>query len=326
MRPGSVAKALVTLSLLGWFIWYFGPEQLLRALGRASIAWTLAMFLVTVAMLLALAWRWQLLLHGLDVVPRFREVCGATFTGYFLSCFLPSVGGDVVRVSYLAGRGHRTVDLTISIVVDRCLGLLALVLLGIGATLLHGTIGKLQGPILFLYLATIVLLLVVFLVSLSTGAMARWVAPLAGGPLNVVPATLATTRAALGLYRSRKIVLVKALGVSLGSQLLSVIVYYGLAIAVGEKGHFLDFLYGIPAVNLAIVLPISVGGVGVGEWTFVYLFTALGMSPQTALAVSLLNLIVRLGAGLAGGGLYLLRGLPLARPYRAPEGPSGFSR
>jgi uncharacterized membrane protein YbhN (UPF0104 family) len=57
---------------------------------------------------------------------------------------------------------------------------------------------------------------------------------------------------------------------------------------------------------LATALPISIGGIGVGEWTFVYIFTKLGTSKEMAISISLIYLLVRLTECVIGAALYLM--------------------
>ena len=57
-------------------------------------------------------------------------------------------------------------------------------------------------------------------------------------------------------------------------------------------------------VNLAIAMPISIGAIGVGERTFVYVSTHRGLHREMAFSVSLFNLLVKLAAGLTGVAVY----------------------
>jgi hypothetical protein len=58
-----------------------------------------------------------------------------------------------------------------------------------------------------------------------------------------------------------------------------------------------------------LALPISIGGLGVREQTFVLLFSSLGVSGAAAAAMSLANYVLtNLVIGLIGGALYALEG------------------
>ena len=64
-----------------------------------------------------------------------------------------------------------------------------------------------------------------------------------------------------------------------------------------------------PLISVSLILPLSVGGLGVREQTYVSLFSTVGLSASVSVAMSLLNYTVTyLVIGLIGGGLYLLAG------------------
>jgi uncharacterized protein (TIRG00374 family) len=305
--PGArtAVKVVVTVGLLGWFLHQFGTGQALDSLRQARSTDLLAMFALSIAMILTIALRWHLLLRAVHG-PRlgFGEVSEATFVGYYAGYFLPSVGGDAVRVSCLAGPGRRPVLLAVSALVDRSVGLVALLALGVGAVFLHGAAGDRRWMLWLVYLSAAATVAATLALCHVTGPAARWLELPTGGPARRLAPLLRSVGAAVDLYAARKAVLVQALGLALVSQLLSVAIYYGAARALGVGDRLLDFLYGVPVVNLAIVLPISIGGIGVGEWTFVYIFTGLGMPGDAAFSVSLLNLVARLAAGLVGAAFY----------------------
>jgi uncharacterized protein (TIRG00374 family) len=196
----------------------------------------------------------------------------------------------------------------ISALVDRYLGLLALLGLGLIALLLHRPAGQLRATVSLVYMVTAVLLAFVLGAAMTTRMTGQWIDAVGKGSTGWLKLIHRRIQDAMDLYAKRKLILLRALAFSVASQILGIAVCYCLALGFGTDLQPLDFLYAIPVVNLAIVLPISIGGVGVGEWTLVYLLKDLGMAPDAAFSVSLLNLAVRLGAGVLGAGFYLIRG------------------
>jgi uncharacterized membrane protein YbhN (UPF0104 family) len=307
MRLSAVLKAVVTAGLLAGFLHQSGSQRTLDTVRAADAAGVAAMLGLTVLMILTIALRWHLLLRPLEgPACRFREVSEATFLGYCAGYFLPSVGGDVVRVSRLVKPGRHVAALALSTLVDRGLGLLALLALGLTAVAVHGAAGARAGAVWIAYLGAAGVLAAMLALGLVSGPAARWLAPLHGSPARRLAPLARTVAQAAQVYRARTAVLLLALGLAVVGQLLSVAIYYGLARAVGAGGGLLDFLYAVPVVHLAMVMPISLGGLGVGEWTFVHVFTDLGMPRDAAFSVSLLNLLARLGAGAAGSAVCVL--------------------
>ena len=87
--------------------------------------------------------------------------------------------------------------------------------------------------------------------------------------------------------------------------LFNVLIAYGLRVDQ-PLGIFLLFT---PIISFSLALPISIGGLGVREQTYVLLFGSLGVSDAAAAAMSLTNYaLTNLVVGLLGGGLYALEG------------------
>ena len=103
---------------------------------QASPPWLLGALLLYVVNVLASTWRWHLLLDAQRVdVPR-RSLLASFLVAMFFNNFLPSnIGGDVIRIRDTAkSAGSKTLATTV-VLVDRGLGLMALVLVAaLGAT------------------------------------------------------------------------------------------------------------------------------------------------------------------------------------------------
>ncbi|MGE0611968.1 MAG: lysylphosphatidylglycerol synthase transmembrane domain-containing protein [Hyphomicrobiales bacterium] len=92
----------------------------------------------------------------------------------------------------------------------------------------------------------------------------------------------------------------------------------GLAASVLAAGLALDLpvwpaVAAMALVQIAVLLPLSIGGWGVREGAFVVVMSLLGLSATDALAVSILYGLATLVTGLAGGAVWLACG------YRTQE-------
>ncbi len=85
------------------------------------------------------------------------------------------------------------------------------------------------------------------------------------------------------------------------------------------------FLVGVPLVSLATMLPLSLAGLGVREWAWVWFLAPFGVPAGDAVALSLGYFACPLLAGLVGGALFTARGAgpglptPAARAGDRPE-------
>lgn len=83
--------------------------------------------------------RWQMLMHCRGITPSYGKTFRLVMVGMFFNICLPgSTGGDVVKAYYAARGTDQRASAVMSVIFDRVLGMLALILLGglVGLTLL----------------------------------------------------------------------------------------------------------------------------------------------------------------------------------------------
>ncbi len=239
------------------------------------------------------AWRWQRLLFATtpnNAEPvSLRECLRIYFIGMFWNLWMPtSIGGDAVR-SYLAGQriGNLAIATT-SVLFDRFLGFLALMIvcfvgLGISSTDAVSTEAQeLAQRVLWIALACALLAVVLLTILLRSGKADEEAKGMRG--------KLAKLQSLLAVYvvpQQRK-VLLSAIFLSFGMQFLQILVAIMLARGVGLEGTPRTFVWVTPALGLASVIPLGIAGLGVREAAAVALLKPLGFSVGTIVAWSLL--------------------------------------
>src|SRR5688572_5064872 len=132
----QLLKVGISVGLLVWLFRQVDAARLWDAVRAASWWWLGVAALLYFAMLVVSSWRWNTLLRAQGIVIRLPTLIGSFLVATFFNNFLPSnIGGDVVRVRDTAPAARsRTLAATV-VLVDRGLGLLALVLIAaLGAT------------------------------------------------------------------------------------------------------------------------------------------------------------------------------------------------
>lgn len=77
------------------------------------------------------AYRWQAILRAVGIVVPFGRTFALNMVGAFYNSFMPgSTGGDVLKAYYAAKQTPNRTRAVLSVIVDRAIGLLALVMLG----------------------------------------------------------------------------------------------------------------------------------------------------------------------------------------------------
>ena len=88
--------------------------------GTASVPWLVAALALYLAMILASAWRWGLLLGAQGIPFTFGRLTSSFLVATFFNNFLPSnIGGDVIRIADTApAAGSKTLATTV-VLIDR---------------------------------------------------------------------------------------------------------------------------------------------------------------------------------------------------------------
>jgi uncharacterized membrane protein YbhN (UPF0104 family) len=102
-----------------------------------------------------------------------------------------------------------------------------------------------------------------------------------------------------------------AIGVSLLVQMVYILVWYILALAVRIEVPFLALLVFVPFVSLAAMLPITLSGLGVREGVWALLLAPVGIPVADAIRFSLLYYGCGLLLGLIGGILFISSGIEI---------------
>ena len=252
-------------------------------LARLFTAWritlaALALMAVDVLMM-SLRLCWLLRPHGLHL-PIGKSL-QLTFVSFFFTAFLPgSAGGALAKLFYAAkdNAGRRTEIATV-VIFDRAIGLFSLLVLAlVFVPFFYGLVAAV--PILrALVLITAILaagLLAGLIVCLFEGSRANRALRkiLCAFPLaNVAERVMST----VGSYRRSPGTLFGALAASLGAN-FSVVVVASLAVLALHPACFsLKMCLVIPMGYIANSLPLTPGGLGVGESAFNSLFKLTGL-------------------------------------------------
>jgi len=290
----TVLFAMVDLAALG------------RVIASARADLLLGMLALFVLERVFAAYRWLVLLRVAEPDVRFWPVVRVTFVSNFLGAFLPgTVGIEVLRVH---GLNRLLADLPLaltSVVVERLCGILAL-FIWIGLGLLLAPI-----PLPAALEVTVALSLGGF-VAAALALFHRWPRRLAADVL----AALGLTRLRRGLidlerrldgYARRPWILVRSLGLAFAFQLLRITTIAVGAAALGIAVSPLLFLLVVPVTILVTLLPISIGGIGPRQASYVALLGLAGVTPEAALALGLAREVLSLAATLPGAVCHVLQ-------------------
>jgi uncharacterized protein (TIRG00374 family) len=304
---GRVFRLLVAAGLTTLLLWQSNPSAVWDAARGTDLRYVVIACLLVVLDRVLMAYRWLTLLSPLDPGhrPPFGTVMRIFFVSTFLGTFLPaSVGGDAVRAYGLSKEGVRGVDAVASVLMDRLLGVVSILLVAVaGAVMARELIDiRVLFPALALLTVLCVAALAVVFSPRAATAAASVLTRLPGGR-DVGHRLIA----AIQRYADYHGEMTNVLFCSVGVQVLRVLQTYYLGLALGLSTALGVYFALVPVILLIVLMPITINGIGTTQAGFVWLFGRAGVAEAPAFALSVLFLGIAIVGNLPGGILYLFR-------------------
>jgi uncharacterized protein (TIRG00374 family) len=218
------------------------------------------------------SWKWQILLTVKGVVVSVWNLLVITLIGKFWGTFLPSsIGVDIVRGYYLYRERANGTVVASSLIFDKVMGLWSLLLLATIGLLVYGiviggvNIGHVFVGLMVLAAGSVYLL--------QTDRVRGWIEnglPRVFGR-RVADIVIRVYHAFLA-YRGFPSVIAWSFVLSIILQLIRVLGVYAMARALDVEIPLAYYLVLVPVSMILIMLPLSVGGLGLREGVFVGLF------------------------------------------------------
>jgi glycosyltransferase 2 family protein len=304
-------RLVVAVGLTALVLYKSHPADVIRAGASADLRWIgLAVALVLVDRTL-MAYRWLVLLCVLTpgTRPSFGSILRVFFVSTFVGTFLPSVGGDLYRAYSLARLQVSGLESAASVLMDRMLGVLSILLMGVAALFVARDLPVGRGIFITLGVAAgacAVAALLVF--SDRVDAIAQsFVIRLPWSRAQLLAAGLLDAMRRYSRFHGE---LINVLALSIAVQALRVLQAYCLGRALGITHPATVYFVLIPIALLIMLLPITVNGLGTGQLAFVALFGDVGVPYAHAFALSILFIALGVVGNLPGGILYAAEPTP----------------
>jgi glycosyltransferase 2 family protein len=303
-------KIFVTLACFWYLFRHIDVAELRRTLPSFDVRWAVLGIMLLMIQIPFIALRWLEIVNVLKMRGdrlTFSWMVAATAIGQFFGQILPVVAGDGVRVWFLTRFAGDWRDATISVAIDRCIGVGLLLVFDFAILLLPSKLdvfGGYRGEVV----VTLGAMLLVGVVALVLGARlspafaerrhARWIARFFTGAYRAV---FGERRAAiLGIGCLMHVLTIAAVW-SLGRA-------QGLSLSPTDAGVLFAVMVGVTLV------PFSVGGWGLRELAMVSLFGNYGLTPERALLFSMYFGLACVIASLPGAVTWFAVAIPRAVP------------
>ncbi len=300
-------RILIGILLLVYLFSRIDLRAVINLIIQADLKFLLLAFVPYILFVLISAWRWKILLDYKEMGVGLSEVMKIYFIHLFFNCFLPTtIGGDVARVAYTMKEKKRA-DALASVLVDRVLGFLGLFIFAFFSVFILYLVLKKVEFLSFLIIGFVILLVISF--AMFSEAMYKLLVPVL---LKIKIFRLGDRLARLyetfvHFGRGRKPMIVCTVLSFFIQALLAFAPYLILkSLPASYDVSVLSFFIYVPIINVLTMIPVSVGGLGVRETSYVFLFQRVNLPNAAAVSVSLLSFFITFIISLPGGIFFLL--------------------
>lgn len=285
----SVGKFAIPAAIIFWLLWRMEPEQWeqLREQPKNFPLLAAALLIALCGMILSFV-RWWLLVRCQGISISLVEALRLSSIGFLLSFVSAgSVGGDLFKAIFLAKRSPgKRIEAVASVVVDRGVGLLGLMLL---VTISLAYIDRKPGingeNIAKIGQATLSLCVI--------GCTVVGVLVLGGKPIDCLIRRAATwprvgrfveqVASPLRMFHQHPFAFAISLVMSVCVHLLIVLGIFLIATGMyASPPTFKDHLVIVPITNVAAALPVAPAGLGLTEWAMDGLYQVIPPTPTVA--------------------------------------------
>ncbi len=317
-RLRQVGILAAKLAVTGVCFWYLArnvdPRDLVRAAGTLDLRWAGMASLLLILEIPIVALRWSRIVDALEgdrTRIRRRPIIAITAIGGFFAQVMPNIAADTVRAWMLTQLGRGWGQSLISVMIDRAVGVAALVAVGLVVLLFPSALTALGGHrdvAIELFAGLLVAGLAALLLApriapiLESWRYSAWVGQVARAAHYVL----------VGSPRSLDIVALAA-----GVHVMTIVSVWMLAQALGLSVSVLDAAVLFTVMLAAALIPISISGWGVRELAVTSLLGSHGVPLEQALFFSVCFGLVLLVAALPGAVVWAVYSPARSRPAAA---------
>jgi hypothetical protein len=303
-----LVRLVVSAALLYFVLRSIDLAALWQRVQAMNLAWMVLALAAFASMQSVSVWRWHRLLRAQHIEVASRTLTESVWVSLFFNNFLPSnIGGDVVRIADTAvAAGSKTLATTV-VLVDRVIGLTALVVIAAAGAFAASLAGIHVPGARWLWVAVAIGLAVAIPVIALPKLTAFPLRQLRLLKRPWVDERVQRLEDAIIRFRAAPSAIVGAFAGALVVQITIVAFYLltaqGLAVP-------LPVLLGAVLIPVSLVVqmaPLSINGFGVREAVFAFFFRRFGLPTDAAVALSLVSTGLVMGLSLIGGYMLLRR-------------------
>jgi glycosyltransferase 2 family protein len=296
----TFARSAISVMLIVLIVWWLGGFGKIGAI-VAHISLGLAVLVLAVSMLdralMTLKWVWLLKSRGIyfRFLPAMRIYCASMIWGMFLPA---TVGADSIRAVSTSRAGVNTNEVVASIVIERMIGFLSGLLVGLCSLLLLSITWSLPSRLVPVWWAALLLSTFAFVAVAASFSddVFQLIHHHLLGPFrnNRLVDKLRNFHVAYLAYRKTPKSLVMFSVLTIAEQLIPIVQSWLVALSLGIHAGILAFMVAVPLSALVSRVPIGLGGLGTFEAAFALLLSLAGITGTEAIAIAFSGRILQI--------------------------------
>ncbi|MBN2789206.1 MAG: flippase-like domain-containing protein [Candidatus Delongbacteria bacterium] len=303
MNKKNIFKIVISLLLIGFLFGYLVDfKKFINTLASIHVEYLITGILFLVISVMISAFRWKYLLSIRNAKIKYITAFNEYLIGMFFNNFLPSsVGGDVSRmIGATKATGNKVVSVS-SVIVERMVGLVALLILGICGIIFMDIL----NDTLFIYLALLLL-------ASAMGAFIVLINKRTNQKITVFVEKLFKRKFTfLSDFRDYSSVSWKLLNVLLISFVFRIVEGFFVYFIILSIGIDLSYLYAIvffATIGIIKMVPVAPNGLGLSAVSWVYLLSTVGINAEMSASLDFLIITTSLLVSSSGGIIWMLKG------------------
>lgn len=315
----KILKLLVTLGIFAFLFYKFG-FKVHDIVNSIVFPWLLfvGVFLRLVIMQGIAMNRWQLFLRCSGINESIWTLTKISFISSFMGVVLPSSqGGDVMRMYFIEKRHHCSDNTPMTssstVLIERMIGFVMLALLGLVCTIVVPDFPNKHRVLLIIALINLGLWITIFVLTNCWCYEKISTKLLNVKYLKNVCTFVEKTHYSLVHFPYKKVLLPSVLLIGT-YQFVTIVILYLVFTAFGMNLPLYQHMAFYPIIAILSIVPISISGLGIREGFFVYFYSLVGVEPQIAVGISLVNYAIDVLSGVfVGGILYGLKAIGIVK-------------
>lgn len=299
----QILRLLITILILFLIFKNVNTSQLFTILKNSNIFFLFLAVLTVGLVCFIVALRWQLVLKLYNFDVSLSKVFKIYNIAFFFNNFLPStVGMDFIRGAYIVSDQKRIADVISSIIIERWIGLLGIIVYISVTPLLFFKYGITRY---FLYVSVIgIVSSIIFLtILISDKIFTFFISLFSKITFFKIGDKINSLMYSLRIIKHRKKDLFYNLLLSIMIQVVFVFTNHLIVLSQGLSVRLVDEIIYVPFISIIAMIPITINGLGLREWAYINFFRLT--TKEEIVSLSLTFFIVSVIYSLVGGVIFI---------------------